>query len=265
MDLGLTDKAAIVTGGSAGIGKAAARRIAEEGGHVAVVARRADVLETAADDIRRIARGRVLPIPADVADPGAPAQVVAAALEAFGRIDILVNNAGTSMAKPFDAVTEDEWKADLDLKLWSAIRFIAAVVPEMRKVGGGRIINVTNLAGRTPHAASMPTAVSRAAGIALTKGLSKDLAKDNILVSTVCIGFIKSAQHERRYAAKLAADPATSMDQLYAEEARTRGIPLGRVGEAPEAGDVIAFLASARSSYLTGIAINIDGGTSMVV
>ena len=265
MDLGLTDKVAIITGGSEGIGKAAARCIAEEGGRVIIVARRAEALEAAAGDIRKTAKGVVLPVPGDVTDPALPNAVVETAIEHFGRVDILVNNAGTSMARPFDAVGEGDWKGDFDLKLWAAVRFITAVLPEMRKTGGGRIINVTNLAGRTPHAASMPTSVSRAAGVALTKALSKDLAKDNILVNTVCIGFIKSGQHERRYASRLAADPDINLERLYREEAAARGVPLGRVGEDREAGDVIAFLASTVASYLTGVAINIDGGTSTVV
>jgi NAD(P)-dependent dehydrogenase (short-subunit alcohol dehydrogenase family) len=189
--------------------------------------------------------------------------VVETTLSDFGRIDILVNNAGVSMAKPFEEVSDADWENDFSLKVWGAVRFIRTVIPAMRKVGGGRIINVTNLGGRTPGPASMPTSISRAAGIAITKGLSKDLAKDNILVNTVCIGLIKSGQHERRYARLQPAN--TSMEEFYTQNAKARGVPLGRVGEAEEAGDVIAFLASARASYLTGVAINIDGGTSAVL
>ena len=111
----------------------------------------------------------------------------------------------------------------------------------------------------------MPTSISRAAGIAITKGLSKDLAPDNILVNTVCIGIIKSGQHTRRYDRLKADNPDLNLDDFYAETAARRGVPLGRIGETEEAGDVIAFLASERASYLTGIAINIDGGTSPVV
>src|SRR5262245_65332489 len=109
----------------------------------------------------------------------------------FGRIKSQANNAGTSIAKSSESVTEADWEADFNLKVWGAVRLIRAVIPEMRKVGGGRIINVTNLGGRTPGASSMPTSISRAAGIAITKALSKDLAEDNILVTTVCIGLIK--------------------------------------------------------------------------
>jgi NAD(P)-dependent dehydrogenase (short-subunit alcohol dehydrogenase family) len=265
MDLGLANRVAIVTGGSSGIGLAAARRMVEEGVRVAIVARRADMLQAAAADIEVSARGRVLTIQSDVSDPASADRIVKATLDHFGRIDILVNNAGTSMAKPFDAVSDGDWDADFNLKVWAAIRLIRSVLPEMRKVGGGRIINVTAIAGRTPGPRTMPTSIARAAGIALTKALSKDLAKDNILVNTVCIGFIKSGQHERRYAPQRAGNPSLTLEECYAEEAKARGVPLGRVGESHEAGDVIAFLASDRASYLTGVAINIDGGASAVV
>jgi NAD(P)-dependent dehydrogenase (short-subunit alcohol dehydrogenase family) len=265
MDLGLTGKVAIITGGSEGIGKAAAHRMAEEGARVVIVARRPEVLEAAAQSIRTATGGTVLAIPGDVAHADSPNRILETTLDAFGRVDILVNNAGVSMAKPFEAVSDPDWESDFDLKVWAAVRLMRAVIPEMRKVGGGRIINVTNLGGRTPGASSMPTSISRAAGIAITKGLSKDLAKDNILVTTVCIGLIKSGQHERGYAREKENNPALTLAEFYAGRAKARSVPLARVGEAHEAGDVITFLASERASYLTGIAINIDGGTSAVV
>lgn len=265
MDLGLQDKVVIITGGSEGIGKAAALSMAQEGARVVIVARRADVLERAAQDIRIATEGMVLPVQGDVTDRGTAGRVVQKALDSFGRVDVLVNNAGTAIAKEFEAVSDDDWEGDFELKVWGAVRFIRAVIPEMRKVGGGRIINVTNLGGRTPGPASMPTSISRAAGIAITKGLSKDLAKDNILVSTVCIGLVKSGQHERRYARMKEANPNVTLEEFYDRMAAGRGVPLGRVAEAREAGDVIAFLACERASYLTGIAVNIDGGASAVV
>ncbi|MDE2780188.1 MAG: SDR family oxidoreductase [Chloroflexota bacterium] len=265
MDLGLTDKVAIVTGGSEGIGKAAAQRMAEEGARVVIVARGQEKLDQAALDIRTATEGMVLPLSADVSHPDSAEQVVQTALDNFGRVDILVNNAGVSLAKPFEDVTDDEWEYDFDLKVWGAVRLIRRSIPEMRKVGGGRIINVTNLGGRTPGAGSMPTSISRATGIAITKGLSKDLAKDNILVNTVCIGIVKSGQHTRRYDRLVETNPDLTLDEFYEQTAIARGVPLGRIAETEEAGDVIAFLASERASYLTGIAINIDGGTSPVV
>ena len=265
MDLGLSDKVAIVTGGSEGIGKFAAMRMAEEGARVIIVARRQEVLDQAAQDIRTATEGVVLPLSADVMDKDTPDRVVGTALDQFGRVDILVNNAGVSMAKPFEDVSDEDWESDFELKVWGAIRLMRKCIPEMRNAGGGRIINVTNLGGRTPGASSMPTSISRAAGIAITKGMSKDLARDNILVNTVCIGTIKSGQHERRYERLKESNPDLSMDEFYAQTAQARGIPLGRVAETHEAGDVITFLASNMASYLTGVAINIDGGTSAVV
>jgi NAD(P)-dependent dehydrogenase (short-subunit alcohol dehydrogenase family) len=207
----------------------------------------------------------VLPVAADVSQRDTADRVVQAALDHFGRVDILVNNAGVSIAKPFEEVTDDEWEFDFNLKVWGAVRLIRRSIPEMRKQGGGRIINVTNLAARTPGAGSMPTSISRAAGIAITKGLSKDLAKDNILVNTVCIGIIKSGQHTRRYERMKADNPNLSLEDFYRDTAARRGVPLGRIGETEEAADVISFLASERASYLSGVAINIDGGTSPVV
>ena len=206
----------------------------------------------------------MLPISADVMEPDSARSIVQTTLDKFGRVDILVNNAGQSMAKPFEDVSQDDWEFDFELKVWGAVRLIQESIPEMRKVGGGRIINVTNLGGRTPGPASMPTSISRAAGIAITKGLSKDLATDNILVSTVCIGLIKSGQHQRRYDVRVQSEPNLTLDTFYDQLADGR-VPLGRVGEAEEAGDVIAFLASERASFLTGIAVNLDGGASAVV
>ena len=265
MDMGLDDKVAIITGGSEGIGKAAALGMAKEGAKVIIVARRQEVLDQAATEIRTATEGVVLPLAADVSDKGAARRVVQAALDNYGRVDILVNNAGTSMAKEFEEVSDEDWEYDFELKVWGAVRLIRESIPEMRKVGGGRIINVTNLGGRTPGPASMPPSISRAAGIGLTKGLSKDLAKDNILVSTVCIGLVKSGQHERRYQRLIETNPSLTMDQFWDDTVQRRGVPLGRMAEASEAGDVITFLASERASYLTGIAVNIDGGTSAVV
>ena len=265
MDLGLQDKVAIITGGSDGIGRAAALSMSKEGANVVIVARGQEMLDEAAEEIRAATEGAVIPISADVTGADTAERVVQTALDRFGRLDILVNNAGTSMAKGFEQVSQEDWEFDFELKVWGAVRLIQQSIPEMRKVGGGRIINVTNLGGRTPGASSMPTSISRAAGIAITKGLSKDLAQDNILVSTVCIGLIKSGQHRRRYEARLQTEPGLGEDLFYDQLAQGRSVPIGRVGEPEEAGDVIAFLASDRASYLTGIAVNIDGGVSAVV
>jgi NAD(P)-dependent dehydrogenase (short-subunit alcohol dehydrogenase family) len=265
MDLGLNGKVAIVSGGSDGIGKAAAWRLAKEGAKVAICARRKDVLEQAAQQIRTETNGEVLTIVANVADPQDIERVVQTIVEHYGGINILVSNAGVASAGPFEDVADETWQTDLDLKLWAAIRFARASIPHMRKAGGGRIINVTAVGGKVPGASSVPTSVSRAAGIALTKALSKDLAKDNILVNTVCIGFVKSGQWQVPFGKAKDQDPSLTMDGFYEQLARNQNVPLGRIGETQEAGDVIAFLASDRASYLTGVALNIDGGVSPVV
>ena len=263
MDLGLDGKVALITGGSEGIGKATATRMAAEGATVVICARRPEVLERAAEEIRRATGADVSAFPADVTEPAQFTALFDQILSRYGRIDILVNNAGRGANRPFQDLTDDAWHADLDLKLVGAIRCSRLAVPHMKAQGGGRIINVTNVDAKTPGTGSLPASVSRAAGIALTKALSKDYAADNILVNTVCIGFIRSAQNDRRAQRQRADSPARTLDEWYAEAGK--GVPLGRVGQAEEAGDVITFLASDRASYITGTAINIDGGACAVV
>jgi 3-oxoacyl-[acyl-carrier protein] reductase len=265
MDMGLEGKVAIITGGSDGIGKAAALSMAKEGANVVIVARRQEVLDQAVQEIKTATEGSVIPLALDITSDGAAQKMIKTAADNFGRVDIIVNNAGSSMAKPFEDVSHEDWQSDFELKVWAAVRLMQESITEMRKVGGGRIINVTNLGGRTPGPSSMPTSISRAAGIAITKGLSKDLAKENILVTTVCIGLVKSGQHQRRFDARIEKEPNLSLDTFYSELAQARSVPIGRVAEPEEAGDVITFLASARASYLTGIAVNLDGGASAVL
>ncbi len=262
MDLGLTGKVAIVTGGSEGIGCAAAASLGREGARVIICARRADVLERAATELAGEHDATIIPVAADVRRADEIERVVGVALERFGRLDILVNNAGTSAAGPFGAVSDEEWQADLDLKLFAAIRACRLALPHLRAAGGGSIINLLNIGAKQPGAASVPTSVSRAAGLALTKALSKEYAPANVRVNAVLIGMIKSGQNERAWRR---GGGERTLEEHYAAAAQQRAIPLGRVGEADEAGDLIAFLASARAAYISGVAINLDGGLSAVV
>lgn len=256
MELGVQGKVALITGGSDGIGKATAQILAGEGAKVAICARTAEALEAAAAEIRAASGGTVLAVPADVTKPEDLERLVATVQAELGTPTLLANNAGTSAAGAFPTVTDERWAYDLDLKLMAAVRLSRLVVPLMKEAGGGSIVNVTAIQGKHPAASSMPTSISRAAGIALTKGMSKDLAADNIRVNAVCIGLIKSGQISRAAAAR----GGGSAEAGYA--AMGANVPLGRVGESEEAGRVIAFLLSEAASYVTGVAVNIDGGMS---
>ena len=257
MDLGLKDKVAIVTGGTQGIGKATAVLLAREGASVVIAARGRELLDAVAADIRATG-GKVAAVSADISKAADCERVVAEALKAFGRVDILINNAGTSATGEFESVTDALWQADFDLKLFGAIRLARLAIPLMKKQGGGRIVNITNIGAKQPRAKSMPTTVTRAAGLAFTKALSKEYAPDNILVNTVCIGLIRAGQHERK-----AEKAGVAVESLYA--GMGKDIPLGRVGQAEEVANVIAFLVSAAASYVTGTSVNLDGGTSAVL
>lgn len=258
MELGLDGKVAIITGGSEGIGAETARLLALEGCDVAIGARREGPLAEAAAAIR-VAGREPLVQSMDVMSSEDCAGLVAATIDQFGGVDILINNAGTSRAGPFAEVADEVWQDDLDLKLYGAIRMARQCLPSMKERGGGRVINVLNTGAKQPGAGSMPTTVSRAAGLALTKAMSKDVAPDNILVNAVCIGQVKSAQWPRFREQRA---PDLSDAEFLARIGEN--IPLGRIGETEEAANLIVFLASGAASFITGTAINVDGGASGV-
>ncbi|MDF2927749.1 MAG: short-chain dehydrogenase [Paenibacillaceae bacterium] len=260
MDLKLTGKRALITGGSKGIGLAMALSLAAEGAEVTIVARTAEPLQEAAKLILTRTGKKVLTIQADVSSEADARRAVQQSVERFGGIDVLINNVGTSFAKPFEDIAADDWDADLGLKLLGAVHFARAAVPHMKEAGGGAIVNVTAIKGKAPTASSLPTSVSRAAGLALTKAMSKDLAKYNIRVNAVCIGMIRSAQLEAKWQ-RLA--PHLTWEEFSADPAHD--IPLGRIGDAHEASNVITFLVSGAASYVTGTAVNIDGGSAAVL
>lgn len=259
MQIDLSGRAALVTGASSGLGKAMALRLAASGADVAIVARGADALEAAAADIARHAAGQVLAVPCDLTDSAGRDAAMDRILAKFGKLDILINNAGSSQRGPIEKIGRDDIVADMDLKLLAAVALIQRVVPEMKDRGWGRIINVSAIVGKAPDAGSVPTSLSRAAGLALTRTLARELAPWNILVNALCVGKIKSGQWERRYDA---SGRKVSYEEFLRPVADT--IPMGRLGEAEEFANVACFLASDAASYVTGAAINVDGGLSPV-
>jgi len=237
-------------------------RFAESGADVAIVARRQDVLDAAAAEIDAAGPGKVTAISCDLTDAAATERAFAKAEAALGKIDILVNNAGTSRARAFEQVTDEDWRIDLELKLFAAIRLSRLALPGMKARRWGRIINVLNTGAKAPGAQSAPTSVSRAAGMALTKVLSGDGAPHNVLVNALLVGFIKSGQWERLHAEK---QPDQPLDDFLQDMADARKIPIGRIGKTEEFANIACFLASDAGGYITGTAINVDGGRSPVV
>ncbi len=245
----------LVTGGTDGVGWALAQRLVDEGARVVVCGR----------DEARVARvghhlaDSGLALRADVTDAEDCARVVEGTLERFGRLDALVNNAGRSLALAVAQASDDEWRADLELKVIAAQR-LARLCWSALLENGGSIVNVLAISARTPGANSTPTAASRAAGLALTKALSREGAPHGVRANAVLIGLIESGQWERR-----AALSGESLEDFYRRRAREDQVPLGRFGRPEEFADLVSFLVSPRASYLTGVGISLDGGLSPAI
>jgi NAD(P)-dependent dehydrogenase (short-subunit alcohol dehydrogenase family) len=180
------------------------------------------------------------------------------AVQAFGKVDIVVNNAGTSRNAKFEDITDEVWREDLDQKVFAAIRLTRIAWPGMKERKWGRVINVLNIGSKAPRAGSAPTTISRAAGAALTKVLSHEGAPYGILVNAMLVGFIESDQHVQR-----AAKEGIALADYIGR--RAKDIPLRRIGKAEEFANLACFLASDAASYITGTAINVDGGHSPVM
>ncbi|MGF1596013.1 MAG: SDR family oxidoreductase [Acidimicrobiales bacterium] len=261
MDVRLDDRTALITGASQGLGRAMAAEFARSGADVALLARTPATLDEAVAAIGAEApEVTVRGYPCDVSDPAALARAHAAVVADLGDVDIVVNNAGTSAAKPFEDVTDDDWYHDFDLKFMAAVRLIRLCLPAMKAQRWGRVINVINTAAKAPRPRSTPTSVSRAAGMAMTKALAGEVAPHGILVNALNTGVLVTSQWHRLHAER---DPDTPFDDFLA--AQGRAVPLGRMGDAAEFANLACFLASDRASYITGTAINVDGGLSPVV
>src|SRR6516164_4574037 len=261
MDIRLNGRSAVVTGGSKWLDLAIAEEYAKSGADVAILARDQGALAEAKAKIQAGAPGRkVAAISCDVSKAADIRKTYDQIMSEFGKIDIYVNNAGQSTRGPSEELTDEMWQADHDLKLFAQIRFCRLVFPQMKERRWGRIISVLNIGAKAPGADSAPTSVSRAAQMAFTKALSQEGAPHNVLVNSLHVGVIVSDQIVRRHRREGAN---VSLDDFIAQAGRD--IPLGRMGRAEEFASVATFLASDAASYVTGCAINVDGGRSPVV
>lgn len=256
MNLGLEGRRGLVTGGSKGLGEAIARELAGEGARVAICSRNVEEISATAAAV-----GASYAQAADVSDPEQVRDFVARSAEALGGIDFLVNNAGGAHPGTFETLNDENWAADLDVKLFSLIRCSREVLPHMRAAGGGRIVNIGAVYSRYPDPTFFATSVNRAAGNSFTKTLALEVAKDGILVNGVNIGFVVTPQWEnirRRRAPDL---PAEEFFDRFAKQE----VPLGRFGTPDEVSGLVAFLVSERASYITGASIDVAGGMGKYV
>jgi 3-oxoacyl-[acyl-carrier protein] reductase len=255
MDLGLRDRACVVTGSTGGIGLETARLLAAEGALVVTSGRR--------DEVPGV--GEVLHVVADLSERGGPEQLLEAAHVALGRVDCLVNNVGVAVQRSFVDVTDDEWDAAWQLNVMSYVRAIRAAVPLLRDAGGGVIVNVSSTAGKRPSTGMPDYSVTKAAVLSLSRLVADTHAKDGIRCNAVAPGPTATDAWlgEGGLADQQAGRTGKSREEVL--ESVGAGRPLGRLAEPEEIASVIAFLCSDRSAYVTGAAWSADGGTVPII
>ncbi|WP_368655548.1 SDR family oxidoreductase [Castellaniella ginsengisoli] len=257
MDLGLTNRVAVVLAGSSGIGRGIATTLAKEGCRLAICARGKDRLVTTADEIRISTGASVLAVPADVCDPRSLDLFFKAVFDAYGRVDVLINNTGGPPVGKCLVLQDEDYEAAFQLVLMSKIRACRHVVSSMSKNGWGRIINVESTSVKCALDNMGLSNVFRSASTAFAKTLSMEYARQGIRVHTLLSGpFLTNRVNELGAAA--ARQRGISFEEWKAEA--EAGTALGRFGDPLEYGDLVAFLASDRSSYMNGTCIAIDGG-----
>ncbi|MFQ5934387.1 MAG: SDR family NAD(P)-dependent oxidoreductase [Dehalococcoidia bacterium] len=262
MDLELEGKAAIVTGGSLGIGKAVARELANEGVDVAICARRSELLEQAAADLAEETGRRILPVQADTTKRESVENLVDTTISTLGKVDILVNNAaviGGLVQGPLDEATEEALSEDIDTKVVGYFRCAKAVAPHMQRQAWGRIINIGGTSGRY---SGIISGMRNAAVAHLTKTLSDQLGPHGITVNAIHPGTIRTERSGPAYEEEAQRLGVTADE---AERRSAQSISIRRIIDAREIGYVVCFLASPRSSAITGDVIAVDGGHGRAV
>jgi 3-oxoacyl-[acyl-carrier protein] reductase len=259
MDLGLTEKVAIVTGASQGLGFATARALADEGCRVIICSRKKRSIESAAKEIRRITNGSVLPLAADVSDAAAAKAVVDTAVNEYGTVHILVNNVGGPPIAEFENITDDKWQSGFELVLMSMIRFNRLVLPYMKKQSWGRIVTISSIAARQPIADLMISSALRPGIHSLNKMLTERYASKNISFNAVAPGFILTRRQEEILESRAAQQKTSINEQL---KKITEQVPARRMGKPEELAAAIAFLVSEKASYISGATLSVDGGLS---
>jgi 3-oxoacyl-[acyl-carrier protein] reductase len=259
VELELKDKVALVTGASRGIGRAVALALAREGARVALCSRKASDLDDAAAKIRQATGAEAFCVPADLSSLAGVESTVKATHARFGRIDILVNNAGAIRGGDFLKIPDEQWSEDWSLKLLGYIRMARAVFPLMQAQGGGRICNVVGAAGRNPTPAYLTGGAANAALINFTKGLADLGGPSKILVTAVSPAATATDRWNDMIKERSGAT-GQSVEELQADAAKAYA--LGRIATPEDVADLVAFLVSARGSFLTGICITVDGGAT---
>jgi NAD(P)-dependent dehydrogenase (short-subunit alcohol dehydrogenase family) len=257
MDLQLNGKTALVTGGSEGIGKAITRALAREGVNVAICARRKDVLEAAASEIAKETGRKIIAIPADLTKDADAKNFVEQGHKALGRVDIMVNNAGSAPGGVIEHLSEADWEKGLQLKFMGYVRCLRYVLPIMVKQGGGRVVNLIGNDGVKPSYWEIVPGAANAAGQNLTLSLAGQYGRHNVSFVAVNPGPVRT----ERWAGLVAA-MSRDMKLPYeeADKLAPASIPMGRITEAEECGNLVAMLASPLMHMVNGTMIEIDGG-----